>query len=117
MTQQENKKLKTTEDIREILINRAADVGMSGYAIAKYMKDKSMPNSSGARLYLGGRFKSITTQTLLNMCEALSLDVVLVDKKGTPGKTKKTERPAWDWENHENSYSRLLEETEYKDRF
>jgi hypothetical protein len=103
-------KPKTTEDIRKILINKATDTGMSGYAIAKYMKDKSMPNSSGARLYLGGKFKSITTQTLLNMCEALSLEVVLVDKGGSPRKTKKTERTAWDWQNHENSYSRLLEE-------
>lgn len=102
-------KPKTTEDIRKILIDRAADIGMSGYAIAKYMKDKSMPNSSGARLYLGGKFKSITTQTFLNMCEALSLEVVLVHKGGVSRKTAKTERAAWDWKNHESSWASLLE--------
>ena len=98
----------TAEDIREALIERASDIDMSGYAIQQYMKKKGAANSSGARFYLLGRFKSITTTTLLNLCDALDLEVALTEKK--PGKKirKSKEREPWQWEQALPGYVRLL---------
>ena len=98
----------TAEDIRKALVERASDIDMSGYAIQKYMKKKGAANSSGARFYLLGRFKSITTTTLLNLCDALSLEVALVEKK--PGKKirKAKEREPWQWDQVLPGYLRLL---------
>lgn len=101
-------RIKVIEDIRKSFIEEANSRNMSGYAIGKYMKDKAMPNSSGARLYLGGKFSTITTQTMLNVCEALSLDVLLVPRGGkTKAKTK--ERTPWDWKNSRSAVDALME--------